>query len=108
MTLFFFYDKLTNIELIKKIGNCFEMYDGNVLINKYDKINHIIQISDQSINNNILLHGKIINFNMKIEDIIIKINEIKECRFKNKMIYTMDTILANKKCGEVCKTYIIY
>jgi hypothetical protein len=107
MTLFFFYDKLTNIELIKKIGNCFEMYDGHVLINKYDKINHIIQISDKSINNNILLHGKIINFNMKIEDIIIKINEIKECRFK-KIKYTMETIWANKKCGGICKTYIIY
>ncbi len=108
MTLLFFYDKLTNIELIKKICNNFEIEDGHVLINKYDKINHIIKISDKSINNNILLHGKIINFNMKIEDIIIKINEIQECRFKNKIKYTMDTIWVNKKGGGLCKTYIIY
>jgi hypothetical protein len=108
MVLFFFYDKLTNIELIKKINEFFEINDGFVFINNYNSLNNILEISDKSINNNILLHGKIINFNMKIEDIMIKINEIEECRFKNKIKYTMDTIWANKKYGGVCKTYIIY
>jgi len=108
MASFFFYDKLTNIELIKKINENFEINDGYVFINNYDSLNNILEISDKSINNNILLHGKIINFNMKIEDIMIKINDIEECRFKNKIKYTMDTIWANKICGGACKTYIIY
>lgn len=108
MGIFFFYDKLTNIELINRINQYFEINDGYILINKYDSVNNILEISDKAINNNVLLHGKIINFNMKIEDIIKKINEIEECRFKNKTTYTMETILANKKNGESCKTYIIY
>ena len=108
MVLFFFYNKLTNIELIKKINKCFEIKDGYVLINNYDNVNNIINISDKSIDNNILLKGKIVNFNMKIEDIIIKINEIEECRFKNKITYIMNTIWASKETGGLCKTYIIY
>ena len=87
MVLFFFYDKLTNIELIRKINEIFEMNDGYIFINKYDNVNNILEISDKSINNNILLHGKIVNFNMNLEDIIIKINEMEECRFKNKLKY---------------------
>ena len=81
MVLFFFYDKLTNIELIKKINERFEISDGYVLINRYDNINNILEISDNSINNMNILHGKIVSFNMNIEDIIIKINEIEECKF---------------------------
>jgi hypothetical protein len=107
MVLFFFYDKLTNIESIKKINESFEMNDGYVLINNNDTLNNTLKIRDKSTDNNIL-HGKIVNFNMKIEDIVIKINEIEECKFKNKTTYTMDTIWANKKSGGVCKTYIIY
>ena len=108
MVLFFFYDKLTNIELIKKINERFEISDGYVLINRYDNINNILEISDNSINNMNILHGKIVSFNMNIEDIIIKINEIEECKFKNKLKYTMNTIWANKKSGSTCKTHIIY
>ena len=108
MVLFFFYDKLTNIELIRKINEIFEMNDGYIFINKYDNVNNILEISDKSANNNILLHGKIVNFNMNLEDIIIKINEMEECRFKNKLKYTMDTIWANKNGGGLYKTYIIY
>jgi hypothetical protein len=96
MVLFFFYDKLSNPELIKKISESFEITDGYILINTYDSSKNILEISDDSINNKTLLHGKIVNFNMKMEDIVSKINEIQECKFKNKTKYTMETILANK------------
>lgn len=108
MVLFFFYDKLTNIELLKKINDSFEINDAYVLVNKYNKLDNILEISKESIDNNILLHGKIVNFNMNIDDIIKKINEIQECRIQNKTKYTMDTIWANKKTGGSYKTYIIY
>ena len=46
---------------------------------------------------------------MKIEDIIHKINEIEECKFKTKPVtYNLDTIWVNKKSGGVYKAYIIF
>ena len=108
MVLFFFYDKLSNTELIKKISESFEITDGYIQINTYDSCNNILEISEDSINNKTLLHGKIVHFNMKMEDIVSKINEIQECKFKNKTKYTMEPILVNKKCGLRCICYIIY
>lgn len=108
MSLFFFYNKLTNIELIKKISKNFEIIDGYVLVDKYDESNNIIQINNTK-NNDVILNGKIVNFlNMKIENIIIKINELEELKDYNRIKYTMETIWATKINGGVCKTYIIY
>ena len=108
MVLFFFYDKLSNTELLKKINESFEITDGYILIDSYDSYNNILEISDDSLNNKTVLEGKIVNFNMKMEDIVSKINEIPECKFKNKTKYTMETILANRKYGLRCICYIIY
>ena len=84
MVRFFFYNKLTNLELINKISNNFERYDGYILIKNYDTENNLLEIDEQSSYNNKLLYGKIVNFNMKIDDIINKIEEIEECKIKNK------------------------
>jgi hypothetical protein len=73
MVRFFFYNKLTNIELIKKINENFEIYDGYIIIQNYDIVNNLLEISDKSLNNNKLLYGKIVNFNMKLDDIIKKL-----------------------------------
>jgi hypothetical protein len=54
------------------------------------------------------LNGKIVDFDMKIEDVLLKINDISECRFKNKIKYTLVIISATIATGGVCKTYIIY
>ena len=110
MVLFFFYQKLTNIELLTKISNNFEINDGHIIIQKYDEENNILEISDNLINNNTILYGKLVNFNnMKIEDIIQKISKINECKFKNKYKnYTLDTIWVNKINGGVYKANIIY
>ena len=106
MVIFFFYAKLTDTELIKKINNNFEINDGYIIEN-YDRQNNILNISDNSINNNKLLYGKIVKFNMKLEDVIIKINEIQEIKLKNTN-YILNTIWTNSKFGGVYKAYIIY
>jgi hypothetical protein len=98
-----------NIELIKKINNIFEISDGYIIVENYDKENNILLISENAINNNKLLYGKIVKFDMKLNDIIDKINNIEECKFKNKTInYTLDTIWSNKSSGGTYKAYIIY
>lgn len=109
MVLLFFYKNFTNTELIKMINNNFEINDGYVLVESYDNENNILKISNTSRHNNTLLYGKIVNFDMKLEDVIEKINKIQECRFKNKTTsYSLTTIWANNKFGNTCKTYIIY
>ena len=108
MVIFFFYNKLTNIELIKKININFEICDGYAIIQNYDIENNILEISDKSSNNNTLLYGKIVNFNMNIYDIIKKINEIDDCKLENKIKYSLEEIWTNKTFGGTYKAYIIY
>ena len=108
MIYFFFYNKLTCIELIKKINNDFEIYDGYILIQNYDIINNHLEISNTINNNNKLLYGKIVNFKMSLNDVLKKINEMVECRSENKVIYTIETVWANKTIGGTYKSYIIY
>jgi hypothetical protein len=108
MVIFFFYNKLTDVEIIKKINNSFEIYDGYILIQNYDSENNILEISDKSFNNNKLLYGKIVKFNMKLDDIIQKINEIHECKLENKIKYKLEEIWTNKIIGGKYKAYIIY
>ena len=99
MVLLFFYKNLTNTELIKKININFEIMDGYVTIQKYDTENNILEISD----------NKIVKFNMKINDIITKINEIEECKIKNTDTkYILSTIYVNKIFGGSCEAYILY
>jgi len=108
MVKFFFYNKLTNLELIKKININFEIYDGYIMIQKYDIKNNILEINNKLLKNNKLLNGKIVNFNMKLDDIIKKINEIDECKLENKIKYSLDEIWITKTFEETHKAYIIY
>ena len=108
MISFFFYNKLTNVELIKKINTCFEICDGFIIMHKYDSETNILEISNDSLHNNKALAGKIVTFNMTLDDIIKKINEIEEVKTNNKTKEIVTTIWANKPLGGKCKTYIIY
>jgi len=108
MVKFFFYNKLTNLELIKKININFEIYDGYIMIQNYDIENNLLEINDKFSKNNKLLYGKIVNFDMKLHDIIEKINEIDECKLENKIKYTLQEIWTNKTFGGTHKAYIIY
>ena len=108
MVLFFLYKNLTNCELINKINPKYDIHDGYALIEKYNTETENLEISSVPKKNNKILHGKIVDFNMKIEDVMNKINEIKECKLK-KTIYTVETIWVSKiKNGGVYKAYIIY
>lgn len=104
MVNFFFYKKLTNIDLINKINIDFEIEDGSILVQKYDTENNILEINDNIENNTFLLHGKIVTFNMKFEDVIKKINEMKEIiNENNQELFNLKKISVNKK-----EAYIIY
>ena len=108
MVKFFFYNKLIDLELIKKININFEICDGYIIIQNYDIENNLLEISDKFSKNNKLLYGKIVNFNMKLDDIIKKINEIDECKLEKKIKYSLEEVWTNKTFGGSYKAYIIY
>lgn len=111
MVLFFFYNKLTENKLLKKINHKFEIKDdyGYILVNKYNSDNNILEISNDSNNNNVLLYGKIVDFDMSLYQIIHKINNIEECRLKYKNTkYTVTTVDAFSSNNQMYNVYIIY
>jgi len=106
--LFFFYKNLIDVELINKINETFEIEDGQTMVDKYDVENNVLTINSNPIYNNVILYGKIVNFDMSLGDVIQKINEIKDIKRSNKPTYTLDTIVVNKNCGGICQAYIIH
>ena len=97
-----------NVELIKKINETFEIEDGQTMVDNYDLENNVLSINSNPIYNNVILYGKIVNFDMSLGDVIQKINNIKDIKCSNKHTYTLDTIVVNKNCGEICQAYIIH
>ena len=109
MVYIFFYNKLTKIELINKINIKYEIYDGIIAVKNYNKENYILEISDNKEENNIILPGKIVYFDMNISDIIKKINNIEEVNYKNNgYTHILTLINAFKLNNDLCQTYIIY
>ncbi len=104
MVFVFFYGKFNKIEIIEKIKSDYEHYAGHVIVQKYDKENDIIEISDNLIGNTVLLFGKIVNFDMKIEDVMKKIHTLDEFKFKK---YRFETVWASTIGGQVKRVYII-
>lgn len=104
MINFFFYKKLTDTKLINNINTDFEIDEGTILVQKYDTENNILEISDNIENNTFLLDGKIVTFNMKFEDVIKKINEMKEIiNENNQQLFNLKKLIVKNK-----ETYIIY
>lgn len=91
MQIFFFYDKITNVELIKEITNNFIMEDGYVT------------------KNGKVLKGKIVFFNAEFYDILQKINDIHKEKNENKK-YILDNVEAYSYStnGDVYQANIIY
>ena len=108
MVIFFFYKYLTSERLIKQISENFEICDGHVNIHNYDNVQNRLEFDRDPSNNSMILHGKIVTFNMKLCDVMNKIHDIRECRFKNRPTYTMETILAYRPNGDICDAYIVY
>jgi hypothetical protein len=109
MINFFFYHKLTDIDLIKKINDKFDICDTYLLVNSYNPEKNILNIGHQDGYKNEILKGKMVSFNMSLADVLNKINQIVECKFENEREkYMVDTVWVTKYTGGVFKAYIIY
>ena len=94
MTQVFLYKNINNLELL----DILEIEYGYILVESYDKNDVKINIDNKY--NNTILHGKIIKYNMKIEDAVKNIENLNK--------YNLDLIWVNKLGGGLCKIYIIF
>jgi hypothetical protein len=85
MSTFFFYNNLKNTELIKKINNHFTIEDG------YITENCLSSLKGENENKN-TLKGKIVHFNITLQDVLEKINGIPECKSEKKDKYTVEKV----------------
>lgn len=108
MISFFFYNKLTNPEIISKINENCEISDGVINVQESNVDANYIEISDDPAENTIQLNGKIVKFDMKIGLIIKKIHESEAILSDNKTKYTIKTVTVTNTLGETCETYVIY
>jgi len=106
MISFFFYDKLTNPEIISKINPVYEISDGFINVKTHN--DNSIDIDDDPANNTIQLNGKIVTFDMRISAIIQKIHELKEIHSDNRTKYTLKSVLATNNLGETQETNVIF
>ena len=107
MISFFFYNKLTNPDLISKINTVYEICDGFVNV-KIHNTNNFIEIDDDPYNNTIKLNGKIVSFDMRISEIIKKIHELEEIHSDNITKFTLKSVLATNNLGETKNVNIIF
>jgi hypothetical protein len=108
MISFFFYDKLTNPDLISKINTVYEISDGFINVKTHNTNENTMDIDDDPANNSIQLAGKIVSFDMRISAIIQKIHEFKEIHSENRTKYTLKSVLATNNLGETHVTNVIF
>ena len=95
--------------MITQISRNFEIDDGYIIVKKYNSENNILEIDNNQNNNNIILYGKIVDFNISLDEIMKKINEFHEfIKDENEKKYILNTVWVNKKSGGVYKSYIIH
>ena len=107
-TSIFFYNKLNNIAMINKISSINIIKDGYIFITEYDKDTNTIVLGDKSYEKKNLLCGKLVSFNMTLEQVVEKISGLDEVKFPNREKYTIETIHVQTYSSGTYKAYIIY
>ena len=106
---FFFYNKLKNPYLLNKINKNFQIKDSCILIKNYNKDLNSLEIDNNSSKNTELLEGKLVYFDMDNNDVIAKINNIKECKINNNdKKYIFNSVITINSDGTKNTANIIY
>ena len=88
----FFYLNFKNENYIKKISNKYNFINGKINIEYYNsKLNKFIINKNNEKNKNIL-NGKLYFFDISINQLIQKINKIKNIQIQNRIKYELDTV----------------
>ena len=107
MTKIFFYLNFKNEDNIKKISNKYNYINGKINIEYYNsKLNKFIINKNNNKNKN-TLHGKLYFFDISINQLIQKINNIKNIQIQNRIKYEIDTVDVITDQGIEKDVYII-
>jgi len=100
MSVFFFYNNFKNTKLLDKISTDYIITDGYINIKSYT--NYILDLkgSDEQ------LLGKIVYFNLNVENILEKINKLKNLDYRDRYIIQKIDVYKLDKSKETA--YIIY
>ena len=111
----FFYNKFKDVELINQISRNADIRDGYIIVQKYDIKTNTLLLGDTSSRSEIL-QGKLVRFQLTLEQFIDKLNNIEFLRIPFKSKYNMELVdvivntVENNKCVHFLKekAYIIY
>ena len=115
MVNFFFYKSMQNEELIQKISPMYEIVEGHASVHYYDEGHNILEIGGNNMRRNVLLHGKLVGFDISLNMVLQKINELGMDEFSGISFdninrkYQVDVIqVVDKVQYNVHNAYIIY
>jgi hypothetical protein len=97
MVSFFFHGK--SVHTFSQIHEKYDIHDAYIIVHQYDPLLERFGIKETK-ENNLILHGKMVHFNMKEEEILQRIKNIL-----NKTQCTTQRVWCSKKTGGVCKVF---
>ena len=100
MSVFFFYNNFKDTKLIDLISTNYSIIDGYIYIKSYT--NNKLDLKG----NNEQLYGKIVYFDLQLEQILEKINNIHNIHNNSK--YTIEKIEIYKLDNSIELAFIIY
>ena len=102
-TNFFFYNKLKDNTLINRIESDNLISDAYINIDNYYKKHNILVLGGKN-----QLDGKLVSFNAPLQEILAKINNLKDVRYYNKYNFKMELVDVYTPYNKIFKAYIIY
>jgi hypothetical protein len=111
MVYFFFYNYLTNIDIIKKVNSFYIIHNAYTYIHSFDKSKNnliLLELSNDLSSENIKLPGLLVYFEMSLESVLNRLAKIDEIKYKDRNRYKLDTIIVTLENSTLQKCYIIY
>jgi len=108
-TNFFFYKHMKDPYMISQISPFYQTKNGQVNIKNYNCLKDELEIDSNEQKNNYKLNGKIISFNLNLQDCLQKLNYLNLESHNKKKKYYVDRISAfSIDDQQYYQTYIIY
>ena len=105
---FFFYNNLLDINLLNQISKNIKIIPSYILVDSYNKENNLLIISKKESINKQILKGILVQFDITLSEILTKIIELGQIKYKNKQMYNLDTVDVNIYKDDTTIAYIIY
>ena len=108
ITYFFFYKHMKDPHLLSKVNCFYQSRDGQINIKNYNSLKDQLEIDSQPFKNENKLNGKIISFNLDLQNCLQRIHNMNLEPGSTKR-YRLDKVSAySSEDNKYYQTYIIY